>query len=126
MTASNFSPKLWDVNSGELLRTFADTRGIVTACNAIDQGTKMLTCGSGGQIRVWDLSGRSPSQAAVACGLWVFFDRLLVITGHDNITTLGSDEEQHGSVVKELVVFPDGSRSVALTSSSPNPHRILA
>jgi WD40 repeat protein len=90
LTASAFALRLWDANSGELLRTFSGHTGPVRACNILDGGTSALTCGMGGTVRVWDLSA------------------------HDNVASLGYVEgEQHKSVVKDIVIFPDGSRAVS-------------
>ena len=56
------------------------------------ESTKLLTCGNGGSIRVWDLSA------------------------HDNTATVGTtatDDQQHQHIVKEIVVFPDGSKALS-------------
>ena len=53
--------------------------------------SKVLTCGTGGTVRVWDLSA------------------------HDNTATVGkaTEDQQHQHIVKEIVVFPDGSKALS-------------
>ena len=89
LTASSFAPRLWDVHSGEILRTFAGHTGPVLNCEIAGAGSKAITCGEGGTVRVWDLSS------------------------HDNLQALGRKQEQHKHVVKELVMFPDGKRALS-------------
>lgn len=51
-----------------------------------------LTCGKDGSVRVWDLSA------------------------HDNTANLGSekdDSRHHRHIVKEIIVFPDGSKALS-------------
>ncbi len=117
ITVSSADPRLWDVHSGECLRIFAGHSGEVLHCVSracclyaalillstlstdacssgqdATHGWKVLTCGRGGSVRVWDLSA------------------------HDNSANLGSKQEdcrQHQHIVKEITVFPDGSKALS-------------
>jgi WD40 repeat protein len=91
LTVSAFAPRVWDIHSGELLRTFCGHTGDVTGCQAILGGTKALTCGKQGTVRVWDISQG------------------------DNTVEL-SKEEGHSHVVKELCLIP-GDKLMALSCS---------
>ena len=82
-----FAPLLWlsFLPSSSLNR-------VIGAWQTVTSNGNGLTCGRGGSIRVWDLSA------------------------HDSTASLGSDDDgyrQHSSVVKEIVVFPDGSKAVS-------------
>lgn len=91
LTVSAFGPRLWDMHSGELLRTFCGHTNDVTDCQAILGGTKALTCDNCGTVRVWDIS-----QGNNAVDL--------------------ATEEGHSHVVKELCIIP-GEKLKALSCS---------
>lgn len=99
LTVSGDAPRLWDVNSGELLRTFCwddthssqqnvllqDECGLIACCYPVSGGTKVLACDHRGTIRLLDLSQT------------------------DNMAALqkNSQEDSHTHIVKDVCVFQD-------------------
>ena len=122
--------RLWDIASGEVLRTFSGHTADVTKFALNKDETRLATAGADSVAKVWDIESGEELLALEGHSLWVFGvafssdGRRLATAGEDGLVKiwdLANGQElitlkDHTNWVNELAYSPDGSRLITASS----------